>query len=48
MEQPVVEFDNERNAAENTVRNIGNNSMYQWLIDSNGRVTKWIVYFRER
>jgi len=44
----VNNFKDERNVAENTVRNIGNNSMYQWLIDSKGRVTEWIVYFRER
>jgi len=44
----VNNFRNERSAAENTVRNIGNNTRYQWLVNSNGRVTEWIVYFRER
>jgi len=44
----VNNFKNERNSAENTVRNIGNDIRYHWLVDSNGRVTEWIVYFRER
>jgi len=44
----VNNFRNDRSAVENTVRNIGNNTRYQWLVDSNGRVTEWIVYFRER
>jgi len=44
----VNNFRNERNAAENTVRNIGTNIRYHWLVDSNGRVTEWIVYFLER
>jgi len=43
----VNNFRNERSAAENNVRNIGNNIRYQWLVDSNGRVTEWIVYYRE-
>jgi len=44
----VNNFKNERSAVENTVRNTGNNIRYQWLVDGNGRVTEWIVYFRER
>jgi len=44
----VNNLKNERSAAEITVRNIGNTIMYHWLVDSNGRVTEWIVYFRER
>ena len=44
----VNNFRSERSAAENSVRNIGNNIRYQWLVDSNGRVTEWIVYYRER
>lgn len=44
----VNNFQNNRNTAENTVRGIGNNIRYQWLVDSNGRVTDWIIYFAER
>jgi len=44
----VNNFNEERNIAENTVRNIGNNVKYQWLIDYSERITEWIVYFEER
>jgi len=41
-------FKNDYNSARNTVRNIGNNVMYHWLADSNGRIIEWIVYFMEK
>jgi hypothetical protein len=44
----VNNFKIERYTAENTVRNIGNNISYHWLINNNGRVTEWIIYFREK
>ena len=44
----VNNFRNDRSTAENSVSNMGNNIRYHWLVDSNGRVTEWIVYFRER
>jgi hypothetical protein len=44
----VNNFKSERSVAENSVRNIGNNVRYQWLVNSYGRVTEWIVYFKER
>ena len=58
IETSGVQFDNlinvlvnnfkiERSAAENTVRNIGNNALYQWLTNSSGRITDWIVYYEE-
>ena len=44
----VNNFNNELSAAENAVRNIENYSRYHWLVDNNGNITEWIVYFWER
>jgi hypothetical protein len=43
----VNNLKNEQSAAENTVRNIGNSIKYQWLVDSDGFITEWIIYFKE-
>ena len=43
----VNNFRHDRNTAENTIRSIGNNSQYHWLMDLNGCITEWIVYFWE-
>jgi hypothetical protein len=42
----VNNFKMERNNAENSLRNIGNNSRYHWLY-SGDRVTEWIVFIKE-
>ena len=40
----VNNFKSERTTAENNIKNIENTIRYQWLTDSNNRITDWIVY----